>query len=143
MIYTARRLATSLWLLWMSLQMADDSIVRSAPCQSLKLRKGAYQLFLNLYIRVTCLAGSDVTDVLDRSVCRYISLHDSDKGGQKIQRDIKDSDYIKSVIITRPEKGRWKAERKLLVVDILKKESDGILSVDAGFLTTLSQRRDG
>jgi hypothetical protein len=74
----------------------------------------------NLHVCVTSRPETDIKDVLDPLIFRFVSLHD--ESGQK--RDIRD--YIQSVINTHPKNRRWKAEDKQLVIDVLTKKSDGM-----------------
>ena len=74
----------------------------------------------NLRICVTSRPELDIKFILDPLPFRSISLHD--ESGQK--RDIED--YIKSVINTRPKKGRWKEEHKELAIDFLIKRVNGM-----------------
>jgi hypothetical protein len=74
----------------------------------------------NLRICVTSRPETDIKDVLDPLIFRYVSLHDESE--QK--RDI--DDYIKSVINTHPKNKRWKVEHKQLVIDVLTKKADGM-----------------
>jgi hypothetical protein len=76
--------------------------------------------FPNLRICVTSRPETDIKDVLDPLIPRYISLHD--ERGQK--RDIEN--YIKSVINTHPTSRRWKAEHKKLVIDVLTGKAEGM-----------------
>ena len=76
--------------------------------------------FLNLRICVTSRPETDIKDVLDPLIPRYVSVHD--EIGQK--RDIED--YIKSVINAHPKNKRWKREHKQLVIDVLTKKADGM-----------------
>ena len=62
----------------------------------------------NLRVCVTSRPEFDIKDFLDPLIFRSISLHD--ESGQK--RDIED--YIKWVINTRPNTGRWKKTHKKL-----------------------------
>ena len=74
----------------------------------------------NLRICVTSRPETDINDVLDPLIFRTVSLHDQSE--QK--RDIED--YIKSVIKTHPKNGRWKAEHKQLVINVLVNKADGM-----------------
>jgi hypothetical protein len=76
--------------------------------------------FPNLHICVTSRPEADIKNVFDTLTFRSVSLHD--EVGQK--RDI--DDYIKSVIYTHPKNGRWKAEHKQLVIDVLTEKADGM-----------------
>jgi hypothetical protein len=75
---------------------------------------------LNLRVCVTSRPELDIKDVLDPLIFRSVSLHD--ESGQN--RDIED--YIKSVINTRPKKGRWKEEHRKLAIDVLVDKSNGM-----------------
>jgi hypothetical protein len=74
----------------------------------------------NLRVCVTSRPELDIDDVLSPLVFRSVSLHD--ESGQK--RDIED--YVKSVINTRPKKGRWKEEHRKLAIDVLITRSNGM-----------------
>jgi NACHT domain len=74
----------------------------------------------NLRICVTSRPETDIKDVLDPLIFRFLSLHD-----QREQKgDIEN--YIKSAINTHPKNKRWKAEHKQLVIDVLTKKADGM-----------------
>ena len=102
-------------------EFPSPSVVRSPRAEVLsfieELVKAQIQ---NLRICVTSRTELDIKDVLDPLVSRAVSLHD--EGGQN--RDIED--YIKSVINTRPKKGRWKVEHKELAIDVLIKKANGM-----------------
>ena len=74
----------------------------------------------NLRICVTSRPETDIKDVLDPLIFRFISLHDQ----KEQKRDIEN--YIKSAIGTHPKNKRWKAEHKQLVIDVLTKKADGM-----------------
>ena len=76
--------------------------------------------FPNMRICVTSRPETDIKDALDPLIFRTVSLHDQSE--QK--RDIED--YIKSVINTHPKNGRWKAEHKQLVINVLVNKADGM-----------------
>jgi hypothetical protein len=63
---------------------------------------------------------TDIKDVLDPLIPRYLSLHD-EKGQTG---DIEE--YIKSVIDKHPESGSWKEGHKQLVIDVLTEKADGM-----------------
>ena len=102
-------------------EFPSPSVVRSPRAEVLsfieELVKAQIQ---NLRMCVTSRTELDIKDVLDPLVSRAVSLHD--EGGQN--RDIED--YIKSVINTRPKKGRWKEEHKELAIDVLIKKANGM-----------------
>jgi hypothetical protein len=75
---------------------------------------------LNLHICVTSRPEPDIKDFLGPLISRSVSL--DDESGQR--GDIED--YIKSVVKTRPKKGRWKEEHEKLVTDVLVKKSNGM-----------------
>jgi len=104
----------------------NPSVVRSPLAKVLKIIKGLIESqSLNLLISVTGRPETNIKDILNRSISRYISLHRVDKRGT-------------SVINMRPEKGRWKVEYEQLVIDILTKKLGRDVSVDAEILTTLA-----
>ena len=74
----------------------------------------------NLRICVTSRPETDIKDVLDPLIFRFVSLHDQTE--QK--RDIEN--YIKSAINTHPKNKRWKAEHRQLAIDVLTKKADGM-----------------
>ena len=76
--------------------------------------------FPNMRICVTSRPETDIKDALDPLIFRTVSLHDQSE--QK--RDIEE--YIKSVINTHPKNGRWKAEHKQLVINVLVNKADGM-----------------
>ena len=97
------------------------SVVRSPRAEFLSLiEELVLGQILNLRICVTSRPELDIKDVLDPLIFRSISLHD--ESGQ--MRDIED--YIKSVINTRPKKGRWKEEHKKLAIDVIIKKANGM-----------------
>ena len=99
----------------------NPSAVRSPRDKVLSFIKGLVKTRVrNLRICVTSRPELDIKDVLDPLVFRSVSLHD--EGGQN--RDIEN--YIKSVIDTRPKKGRWKEDYKKLVIDDLIKKANGM-----------------
>jgi hypothetical protein len=99
----------------------NPSVVRSSRAEVLSLIKDLVNSqTLNLRICVTSRPELDIKDVLDPLILRSVSLHD--ERGQRT--DIED--YIKSVINTRPKKGRWKEEHRKLAIDVLIKKSNGM-----------------
>ena len=74
----------------------------------------------NLRICVTSRLETDIKYVLDPLISRSISLHDQSEQKKDIE------DYIKSVINTHSTSGRWKADHKQLVIDVLTKKADGM-----------------
>ena len=102
-------------------EFPDQSVVRSPRAEVLSLIEElvATQI-LNLRICVTSRFELDIKDVLGPLVFRSVSLHD--ESGQK--RDIED--YIKSVINTRPKRGRWKEKHRELAIDVLIKRANGM-----------------
>ena len=99
----------------------NPSVVRSPRAKVLSLLEELVKTKIqNLRICVTSRPELDIKDVLDHLSFRSISLHD--EGGQN--GDIED--YIKSVINTRPKKGRWKEEHKELAIDFLIKKANGM-----------------
>ena len=99
----------------------NPSVVRSPRSEVLAfIKELVKKQILNLRICVTSRPELDIKDVLDPLIFRSVSLHD--EGGQK--GDIEE--YIKSVINTRPKKGRWKEEHRKLAIDVLIKKSNGM-----------------
>jgi len=99
----------------------NASVVRSPRAETLSfIEELVTTQILNLRVCVTSRPELDINDVLSPIIFRSVSLHD--EGGQN--RDIED--YIKSVINTRPKKGRWKEEHRKLAVDVLVKKSNGM-----------------
>ena len=99
----------------------NESVVRSPRAKVLSLIEELVTTQIqNLRICVTSRPELDIKDVLDHLIFRSVSLHD--ESGQN--RDIED--YIKSVINTRPKKGRWKEEHKELAIDVLIKKANGM-----------------
>ncbi len=74
----------------------------------------------NLRICATSRPEMDIQNALDSLISHPVSLHD--ESGQK--DDIEE--YIKSVINTNPRNGRWRAEDKQLVIDVLTKKAEGM-----------------
>jgi hypothetical protein len=74
----------------------------------------------NLHVCVTSRLEMDIKDALDPLIFRSVSLHD--EHGQ-INDIVK---YITSVVNTDPKNKRWKAEEKLLVIDVLTRNADGM-----------------
>jgi hypothetical protein len=74
----------------------------------------------NLRICVTSRPEADIKLVLEPLTFRSISLHD--ETGQKEDIEI----YIKSVVSTNKEMGRWTPEQKQLVIDILTERANGM-----------------
>jgi hypothetical protein len=99
----------------------NPSVIRSPRDEVLNfIEKLVTTQIQNLRVCVTSRPELDIKDVLDPLVFRSVSLHD--ESGQK--RDIED--YIKSVINTRPKKGRWKEEHRKLAIDVLITRSNGM-----------------
>jgi hypothetical protein len=99
----------------------NASVVRSPRAEILSfIEELVTTQILNLHVCVTSRPELDINDVLSPIIFRSVSLHD--ESGQN--RDIED--YIKSVINTRPKKGRWKEEHRKLAIDILIKKSNGM-----------------
>ena len=99
----------------------NTSAVQSPRAKVLNLVEGLIKSQIsNLRICVTSRPETDIKGVLDALTFRSVSLHD--EGGQN--RDI--GDYINSVIYTHPKNRRWKAEHKLLVIDVLTKKANGM-----------------
>jgi len=99
----------------------NPSVVRSPRVKVLSLIEELVTTpILNLRVCVTSRPELDIEDVLDPLIFRSVSLHD--ESGQN--RDIED--YIKSVINTRPKKGRWKEEHRKLAIDVLVNKSNGM-----------------
>jgi len=74
----------------------------------------------NLRICVTSRPEADIKPILDPLTFRSVSLHD--ERGQK--EDIEN--YIKWVVNTNRSMGRWKAEHRQLVIDVLIERADGM-----------------
>jgi hypothetical protein len=99
----------------------NPSVVRSPRAKVLSLIEELVKTQIqNLRVCVTSRLELDIKDVLHPLNFRSVSLHD--EGGQK--RDIED--YIKSVINTRPKKGRWKEEHRKLAIDVIIEKSNGM-----------------
>ena len=99
----------------------NPSMVRSPRAIVLSLIKDLVETrIMNLRVCVTSRPEFDIKNFLDPLVFRSISLQD--ESGQK--RDIED--YIKWVINTRPNTGRWKKTHKKLAIDVLIKKSNGM-----------------
>ena len=99
----------------------NPSVVRFPRVEVLSLIEELVKAQIpNLRICVTSRPEFDIIDVLEPLVSHAVSLHSED--GQN--RDIED--YIKSVINTRPKKGRWKEEHKELAIDVLIKNANGM-----------------
>jgi hypothetical protein len=99
----------------------NPSVIRSPHAEVLGfIEELVTTQILNLRVCVTSRPELDIKDVLYPLIFRSVSLHD--EGGQK--RDIED--YIKSVINTRPKKGRWKEEHRKLAIDVLTEKSNGM-----------------
>ena len=87
----------------------------------LKLFKYLVDLKLpNLRICVTSRPEIDIKDALERLTFRSVSLHDESEQRKDID------DYIRTVINTDPNMGKWKAADKELVIDVLIRKSDGM-----------------
>jgi hypothetical protein len=74
----------------------------------------------NLRICVTSRPEIDIKDALERLAFHSVSLHDESEQRKDID------DYIRTVINTDPNMGRWKAADKELVIDVLINKSDGM-----------------
>ena len=74
----------------------------------------------NLRICVTSRPEIDIKDALERLAFHSISLHDESEQRKDID------DYIRTVINTDPNMGRWKAADKERVIDVLIEKSDGM-----------------
>jgi hypothetical protein len=99
----------------------NASVVRSPRAEILSFIEQLVTTQIpNLRVCVTSRPELDIKDVLDPLIFRSVSLHD--ESGQN--RDIED--YIKSVINTRPKRGRWKEEHRKLAIDVLIKKSNGM-----------------
>jgi hypothetical protein len=99
----------------------NPSVVRSPRAKVLSLIEELVKTqILNLRICVTSRPELDIKEILDSLIFRSISLHD--ESGQT--GDIED--YIKSVINTRPKKGRWKEEHRKLAIGVLTEKSNGM-----------------
>ena len=99
----------------------NPSVVRSPRAKVLSLIEELVKSKIqNLRICVTSRPELDIKDVLDPLNFRSVSLHD--ESGQN--RDIED--YIKSVINTRPKRGRWKEAHRELAIDVLIKKANGM-----------------
>ena len=99
----------------------NPSVVRSPRTEVLSfIEELVTTQIRNLRVCVTSRPELDIKVVLDPLTFRSVSLHD--ESGQT--SDIED--YIKSVINTRPKKGRWKEEHKKLAIDVLIKKANGM-----------------
>jgi len=74
----------------------------------------------NLRICVTSRPDTDIKVLLEPLSLHSVSLHD--ERGQ--MEDIEN--YVKSVVTKDPRCRRWKAEDKQLVIDVLKRNADGM-----------------
>jgi len=74
----------------------------------------------NLRVCVTSRLETDIKNLLEPLSFHSVSLHD--ECGQ--MEDIEN--YIKSVVTKDPQCRRWKAEDKKLVIDVLKRNADGM-----------------
>jgi NACHT domain len=74
----------------------------------------------NLRICVTSRPEADIVPVLEPLAFRSVSLHGESGQAEDI------AEYIRSVIHTKREMGRWKDTDKQLVIDVLTKKSDGM-----------------
>ena len=98
----------------------NTSAIPSSRAKVLDLLEELIKLQIpNLRICVTGRPETDIKDVLDPLLPRYVSL-DDEKGQE---RDIER--YIKSVISMHPKNRRWKAEHKQLVIDVLTGKASG------------------
>ena len=99
----------------------NQSVVRSPRAKVLSFIEELVKMQIqNLRICATSRPELDIKDILDPLVFRSVSLHD--ESGQT--RDIED--YVKSVINTRPKKGRWKEEHRKLAIDVIIKKANGM-----------------
>ena len=99
----------------------NTSVVRSHRAEVLTLIVELVKTeILNLRICVTSRPELDIKDALDPLTSFSVSLHD--ERGQN--RDIED--YIRSMINTRPKKGKWKEEHRVLAIDVLIKMANGM-----------------
>jgi hypothetical protein len=99
----------------------NASVVRSPRAEVLSFIEELVTAQIpSLRVCVTSRPELDIKDVLDPLIFHSVSLHD--ERGQN--RDIED--YIKSVINTRPKKGRWKEEHRILAIDVLTERSNGM-----------------
>jgi hypothetical protein len=99
----------------------NQSVVRSPRADVLRfIEELVTTQIQNLRVCVTSRPELDIMDILDPLIFCSVSLHD--ESGQK--RDIED--YIKSVINTRPKRGRWKEEHRKLAIDVLVEKSNGM-----------------
>ena len=74
----------------------------------------------NLRICVTSRPEADIMPVLEPLAFRSVSLHGESGQVENI------AEYIRSVIHTKREMGRWKDTDKQLVIDVLTKKADGM-----------------
>jgi hypothetical protein len=74
----------------------------------------------NLRICVTSRPEIDIKDALEPLAFSSVSLHDESEQRKDID------DYIRTVINTDPNMGRWKAADKELVINVLIIKSDGM-----------------
>ena len=87
----------------------------------LKLFKYLVDLKLpNLRICVTSRPEIDIKDALEPLAFSSVSLHDESEQRKDIDN------YIRTVINTDPNMGRWKAADKELVINVLIMKSDGM-----------------
>ena len=75
---------------------------------------------MNLRICVTSRPEADIVPVLEPLAFRSVSLHSESGQVQDI------AEYIRSVIHTKREMGRWKDTDKQVVIDVLTKKADGM-----------------
>ena len=74
----------------------------------------------NMHICITSRPEVDITMALNPLPFQTISLHD--EIGQK--QDI--VNHLNSVVYADPKMGKWRAEDKDLVIDVLKRKADGM-----------------
>ena len=74
----------------------------------------------NLRFCVTSRPETDILMALERLTSLRVSLHDEIGQGQDIL------DYISTVVHSDPKMGKWRAEDKQLVIDVLSARSDGM-----------------
>jgi len=74
----------------------------------------------NLHVCITSRPEVDIQTTIDHLPFRTVSLHD--ESGQR--QDI--VNYIRSIVYTDANMGRWRPEDKELVIDVLTKKADGM-----------------
>jgi hypothetical protein len=102
-------------------ECSNTSAIPSPREKVLRLLKDLMDSQLpNLRICVISRPEIDIRVVLETVTFRSVSLHD--ESGQLEDID----NYIDSVVNTDPNMQRWKAAVKELVIDVLRKKSDGM-----------------